>query len=173
MRRTKRVRDVISKVVPGWEEIGRIDDTKAEFHVGGRILHQPDFPTSSGRAHLHVHALPELKGNGRQLRLMTVRSEGQFNTVVYEEADIYRGQDRRDVILIHPDDFPRLGISYEQRVTVRSDTGELAHILARPFPEIRPGNALMYYPEANHLVPRLTDPKSKTPAFKCILVSIE
>ena len=33
---------------------------------------------------------------------MTVRSEGQFNTVVYEEEDLYRGQTRRDVILLHP-----------------------------------------------------------------------
>ncbi len=33
---------------------------------------------------------------------MTVRSEGQFNTVVYEDEDIYRGQDRRDVILLNP-----------------------------------------------------------------------
>ena len=33
---------------------------------------------------------------------MTVRSEGQFNTVVYEEEDLYRGQDRRDVILMNP-----------------------------------------------------------------------
>ena len=32
---------------------------------------------------------------------MTVRSEGQFNTVVYEEEDIYRGQERRDVILMN------------------------------------------------------------------------
>ena len=27
---------------------------------------------------------------------MTLRSEGQFNTVVYEEEDRYRGQERRD-----------------------------------------------------------------------------
>ena len=46
----------------------------------------------------------------RQLRLMTVRSEGQFNTVVYEEEDIYRGQERRDVILMNPADIERLGL---------------------------------------------------------------
>ena len=37
--------------------------------------------------------------------MMTVRSEGQFNTVVYEDADIYRNQDRRDVILMNEDDI--------------------------------------------------------------------
>ncbi len=41
---------------------------------------------------------------------MTVRSEGQFNTVVYEDYDLYRHQDRRDVILMHPEDLQRLGL---------------------------------------------------------------
>jgi hypothetical protein len=31
----------------------------------------------------------------------------------------------------------------------------------------------MYYPEANALVPATTDPLSKTPAFKSVLVTIE
>ena len=53
-----------------------------------------------------VHELPDLETGDGQLRLMTVRSEGQFNTVVYEDYDLYRGQDRRDVILLHPDDMP-------------------------------------------------------------------
>ena len=82
-------------------------------------------------------------------------------------------QDRRDVILLHPDDIERLGFTEEQRVTVRSETGSMPNILVRSFPEIRAGNALMYYPEANVLVPRYADPQSKTPAFKSILVTVE
>jgi len=39
----------------------------------------------------------------------------------------------------------------------------------RPF-DIRPGNALAYYPEANVLVPRDVDPESRTPAFMSVLV---
>ena len=42
----------------------------------------------------------------------------------------------------------------------------------RRFDQIKPGNALMYYPEANTLVPRHVDPKSKTPAFKGVVVEI-
>lgn len=30
----------------------------------------------------------------------------------------------------------------------------------------------MYYPEANVLVPRDVDPRSKTPAFKAVLVEV-
>ena len=104
---------------------------------------------------------------------MTVRSEGQFNTVVYEEGDLYRGQTRRDVILLNPDDIERLGLQEVQRVAVFNETGRLDNIGVSSFPEIKAGNALMYYPEANVLVPRLVDPLSRTPAFKGILVQIE
>jgi formylmethanofuran dehydrogenase subunit D len=104
---------------------------------------------------------------------MTIRSEGQFNTVVYEDYDLYRGVERRDVILLHPEDIRALGLSAGQRVHVRSDAGEMAGILVHAFPEIRAGNAAMYYPEANALVPRAVDPLSKTPPFKCVLVTLE
>src|SRR5262249_51414645 len=150
----------------------QMDQTKQEFHVAGRTLHEPRFPTEDGKAILHVHVLPELAGSSGSLRLMTVRSEGQFNTVVYEEEDVYRGQERRDVILLNPADIERLGLRPDQRVTVRSAAGEMPHILVRPF-DIRAGNALMYFPEANALVPTTTDPESKTPAFKSVVIPRE
>jgi anaerobic selenocysteine-containing dehydrogenase len=173
MRQTGRIREAIAKIVPGMEQVAEIDRTKQEFHIGGRILHAPKFATPSGRAQLHVPELPEIPGSAGELRLMTVRSEGQFNTVVYEEYDLYRGQDRRDIILMHPDDINRLGFQPEQRVAVKSDAGEMPNVLIRAFPKIRAGNALMYYPEANVLVSRKLDPHSKTPAFKCVLIRLE
>jgi anaerobic selenocysteine-containing dehydrogenase len=117
--------------------------------------------------------LPELDRASGALRLMTVRSEGQFNTVVYEEEDLYRGQDRRDVILLHPVDLARLRLTENRRVTVHSEIGAMADVLVRAFDRIKPGNALMYYPEANVLVPRRVDPRSKTPAFKSVWITIE
>ncbi len=168
-----RIREAIGKIVPGFEPIGSIDRTKQEFQVGGRTLHAPGFPTPNGHARLHIHELPELNGTDGQLRLMTVRSEGQFNTVVYEDHDLYRGQERRDVILLNPDDIARLGLVVDQRVTVRSEVGSMAGVLVRSFPAIKACNALMYYPEANVLVPRHADPASRTPAFKSVAISIE
>src|SRR6202008_957939 len=102
----------------------------------------------------------------------TVRSEGQFNTVVYEDTDIYRGQERRDVILMNPGDIASRGLRIDQRVSVHRSVGVLHGILVRAF-DIRAGNALMYYPEANVLVPNTTDPDSKTPAFKAVAIRIE
>ena len=173
MADTGRIRQAIARVVPGFEQLAEIDRTKQEFQIPGRTFHEPVFATADGRAVLHCHSLPELEGGHGQLRLMTVRSEGQFNTVVYEEEDIYRNQSQRDVILLHPDDITRLGLAEGQRVTVRSEVGSLKRILVRSYPEVRPGNALMYYPEANVLVPRRVDPLSKTPAFKSVLVTVE
>ncbi|MBA3483246.1 MAG: FdhF/YdeP family oxidoreductase, partial [Pirellulales bacterium] len=174
MQNTGRIRDAIAAIVPGFEKIAAIDKTKEEFQVGGRTFHQANFPTYNGRANLHLHDLPAIQGRGmRELRLMTIRSEGQFNTVVYEDYDLYRGVERRDVILIHPDDIQRLGLDPSMTITVRGPAGSLRGVRLHPFTEIRPGNAAMYYPEANVLVSRQLDPSSKTPAFKCVIVRLE
>ena len=173
MGNTGQIREAIAKVIPGFEKMGRIDKTKEEFQIEGRTFHTPRFPTDSGRAVLTPHDLPELQGRNGELRLMTVRSEGQFNTVVYEEEDLYRAQDRRDVILVNPQDMKRLGLAENERVTVHSEIGSMSGILVRPFPQIKAGNALMYYPEANQLVSRRTDRLSRTPAFKGGVVTLE
>jgi len=165
------IRKLIARIVPGFEKLAEIDTTKKEFHIPGRLMHTPTFNTPNGKARMKAHALPALNGKPGELRLMTVRSEGQFNTVVYETEDIYRGQERRDIILLNPADMTTLGLKQDQLVTVRSACGEMPNILARPF-EIRAGNALMYYPEANVLVPATTDARSKTPAFKSVAITI-
>jgi anaerobic selenocysteine-containing dehydrogenase len=75
------------------------------------------------------------------------------------------------VILMSPADVERLGLHIDQRVTVRSDAGAMPNVLVREF-DIKPGNAAMYFPEANLLVPTTVDPTSKTPAFKSVLVTV-
>ena len=177
-----KIREKIAAVIPGYAPIakgeggsGGAPNGSREFHVAGRRFDRPHFATENGRARFHAVDLPPLVGDERDektLRLMTLRSEGQFNTVVYEEEDLYRGQDRRDVILMHPDDITRLGLKENGYATVRSEAGELAHVRVRPF-DIAPGNAAMYYPEANVLVPRIADRRSRTPSFKSFAVRIE
>jgi molybdopterin-dependent oxidoreductase alpha subunit len=168
------VRAAIAAIIPGYEGAGMIDQTKNEFEIPGRVMHTPSFRTPSGRARFHAVPTPVLKGDAsdpRSLRLMTIRSEGQFNTVVYEEEDLYRGQERRDVVLMNASDISRLGLKPDDRVIVRSDTGEMRSILVREA-DIRAGNCAMYYPEANALVPTSVDRESRTPAFKSVPVRI-
>ena len=77
------------------------------------------------------------------------------------------------MILVNPQDMKRLGFTENERVTVRSEIGSMSGILVRPFPQIKAGNALMYYPEANRLVARRTDKLSRTPAFKGGVVTLD
>jgi anaerobic selenocysteine-containing dehydrogenase len=172
MREHRDIRKAIARIIPGYEKIGDIDRTREEFQIEGRTLHEPRFGTDSGRARFHNVEIPPMSAGPDQLRLMTVRSEGQFNTVVYGDHDLYRGQDRRDIIMLSSKDIEEMGLAVDQRVTVRSGTGALRNVLVREV-DIRPGNAVMYYPEANVIIPKAADPRSKTPAFKNTAITVE
>ena len=169
MSHTSTIRTAIAAIVPGLEQIAEIDRTKKEFSIPGRALDRPGFPTADGRATLVVHDLPPAPEG---LTLMTIRSEGQFNTVVYEEEDLYRNQTRRDIVLIHPDDVRQHGLTDGGRCRIASAAGEMRGQIVAAFDQIRPGCVAMYYPESNVLVPKAADPLSRTPAYKSVAVTI-
>jgi anaerobic selenocysteine-containing dehydrogenase len=163
------VRQVIARTVPGLEELASIDVAKREFHVRNRVLHAPEFGTPDGRAHFVVTPIPAPVSD--TLTLATVRSEGQFNTIIYEERDTYRFKAARDTVFLNRDDMTAFGVSEGQRVTLASKTGRMsATVMAYNLPR---GSALAYYPEANVLTDTAVDPRSKTPAFKSVPVWIE
>jgi anaerobic selenocysteine-containing dehydrogenase len=172
MQSHQAIRELIADLIPGYEDLKSINGTETEFHVPGRAVTDYKFPTPSGKAKFIPTELPGNNLTSGQLRLMTMRSEGQFNSVVYDEEDLYRGQERRDVVLMNREDIVRLGFKPEQRVRIRSEAGEMRYILVREF-DIRAGNVAMYYPESNVLVPSAVDPLSKTPAFKSIAVTLD
>ena len=169
MAHTSTIRRAIANIVPGLEEIADIDRTKREFSIPGRAIDKPAFPTPDGRATLFVHDLP---APPQGLQLMTIRSEGQFNTVVYEEDDLYRNQTRRDIVLIHPDDIRRFGLTAGGKCRIASVAGEMRGQIVSAYEQIRPGCVAMYYPESNVLVPKAADPLSRTPAYKSIAVTV-
>ncbi len=171
LRSHRRLRQEIARAVPGYGEIGQIDDTRREFAVGGRVFHDPAFATPDGRARFSVTPLPNWAPAAGEFRLMTLRSEGQFNTVVYEETDLYRGNRRRDVVMMAAEDATALGVAEGDRVIVSTEAGSMRVVVA--VVEIRAGNLAMYYPEANALVPRRLDERSKTPAFKSVIARVE
>ena len=170
MRSHQRLREAIGQVVPGYEKIADIARTRQEFQIGGRTFREPEFATESGRAAFHVTPFTDVSPGPEAFRLMTVRSEGQFNTVVYEEEDLYRGNTRRDVVMMARADAQRLGVDEADRVRVRTEVGDIQVSVA--IVDIRPGNLAMYYPEANAVVPRRIDEASGTPAFKSVVARI-
>ena len=165
------LRQAIATAVPGYEQVRNISSTKKEFEIPNRVFHDGSFPTSTGRAQFHSVNFPLIKRTPDTFMMMTIRSEGQFNTVVYEEEDLYRGNTRRDVVMMSADDVARLGLREGQSITVRSETGSMDVVVS--VVNIRSGNVAMYYPEANVLVDRRLDPESLTPAFKSVPVTLQ
>jgi anaerobic selenocysteine-containing dehydrogenase len=178
------VRQLIARTVPGYGAMADIDVSHQEFEVAGRVFDQPRFATASGRARLAPTPLPELRlpdadhfgglppGEvGLVLSLITARSYGQHNTVVYKQGDPYRGMPHRHTILINQADLDLSGLQAHQRVTVQGEAGALEQVEVIPG-AIRAGAALMFYPEANQLMRAVIDPQSGTPAFKRVPVLV-
>ena len=59
-----------------------------------------------------------------------------------------------------------------QSVFITSPVGKMGPISVEPF-DICPGAVAMYYPEANVLISRNHDPRTKTPAFKKQRVKVQ
>lgn len=164
------LRAAMARVVPSYEEIANIGSTKKEFEIPGRVFHAPKFATTNGKASFHSTPIPKRHLAPDQFMLMTVRSEGQFNSVVYDEQDLYRGNTHRNVVMLAESDAARLGLIEGDPVTVTSATGSMT--VQAAIVDIRVGNLAMYYPEANVLVDRVQDPESLTPAFKSVPVRL-
>lgn len=173
LRDHRQIRSTLASLIKGLEPLAEIDQNKSEFHIGGRILHTQAFPTPDQRARFITHPTTlAVADSTYPYTLMTVRSEGQFNSIVYEETDSYRQTDDRWSVLLSPATIRRLGVEVHERVTVRSPQGEMRGVKVFPF-DLPDGNVMAYYPEANVLVGRERDPRSHTPAFKSIPVTLE
>lgn len=163
-----KLRDAIAAIVPGMEELADIDVAKREFHIRNRVMHVPAFGTVDGKAHFVVTPIPVAETG--KLLLASVRSEGQFNSIIYEETDSYRGKAGRRSIFLSAADMAQRGLTEGQAVRVRSAVGEMEGV-AVGF-DLPVGSVLAYYPEANVLIGTEVDPRSKTPAFKSVPVDI-
>jgi molybdopterin-dependent oxidoreductase alpha subunit len=172
------IRQAIARLVPGFDTLAEIDDSKQEFHIPGRHLEEPLFPTPDGRASFRLPLqwptrLPKRgqDSDPHRFTLTTVRSEGQFNTIIFNEKDVYRRQTHRHVLFMNPRDMERLGIAEGDTVDMGNETGEMAALVATAF-AIHEGDVMTYFPEANVLISQSTDARSCTPAFKSVPVRV-
>ncbi|MBB4859390.1 molybdopterin-dependent oxidoreductase alpha subunit [Novosphingobium chloroacetimidivorans] len=111
-------------------------------------------------------------------RLITLRSNDQFNTTIYGYSDRLRGiEGTRDVVLMNPEDIAAAGLVNGQVVGLVTDAGDAVHrqvdgLTVTPFLLPR-GCIAGYYPELNPLVPVwYHDEESKTPAAKGVPVRV-
>ena len=159
-KKHSNIRSAISSVIPGFEALTKLDGSGEEFQIAGRIFHEPGFPTPDKRAKFTTHEIPNTgtRSGRNEFTLMTVRSEGQFNTIVYEEQDLFRNQTERWVVLMNEEDMSIGGFAANDLVDVQSETGVMEGVKVRPF-NIANGCLLSYFPEANVLASTDLDPR--------------
>jgi len=166
------IREAIAAIVPGMEGLKDIGIAKKEFHIKNRLLHTPRFNTTNNKARFVSHSVPTKKKRQQYpYQLMSIRSEGQFNSIIYEQSDSYRGTQERWSVLLNAQDLLELGINNGDYIDIRSEHGEMKRVKTYTF-DIPKGNIMAYYPEANVLIGLKRDPRSQTPAFKNIAVNI-
>ncbi|MEJ0092605.1 MAG: FdhF/YdeP family oxidoreductase [Methylocella sp.] len=115
------------------------------------------------------------------LTLTTIRSHDQYNTTIYSLNDRYRGvTGRRDVIFVSPKDLEDRGLKHGDKVDLEAldepgtnmEPRALRGFTAVSY-NIAEGSIAAYYPEGNVLVALHSfDPKSGTPAYKSIPVTL-
>ena len=161
---TADIRAEIARVIPLYEGIERLARKGDQFQWGGRHLAADGrFGTADGRARFVAVTPPERRVRPGRFRLNSRRGK-QFNSMIFGERDALTGAER-DAVMLAPSELERLGLAVGDPVIVRSDTGELAGRAVAG--AIEPGTVMMYWPEANVLVPRgVFDEECGIPAYR-------
>ncbi|WP_114803297.1 FdhF/YdeP family oxidoreductase [Pseudacidovorax intermedius] len=143
-----------------------------------------DWKTPTGKANFIVPgalvADPDAPGHPPQtLRLMTMRSDDQFNTTIYSLDDRFRDvSGTRNVLFMNEADIARHGLQAGQRIDVRTaaDDGvvrEVRGLTVRAY-DIPEGCVAGYYPECNPLVPLWHHAEgSHVPAYKSVPILVQ
>ena len=171
----RHLREKISRIVPGFENFNeRLDQGGFYAPVPAK---QREFCTASGKAEFAVCQIQPLPVEPGQLVLTSIRTHDQFNTTIYGNDDRYRGiHNGRRVVFLNPEDMRERGLVVQQLVDItshyRSEQRTITAVRAIPY-DLPRGNAAMYFPESNPLVPLGQRARgSMTPASKSIIVSI-
>lgn len=152
----------IHRPLPAANRIWKTETRKANFIVPESLKEDDDLHFSGENV----------------LRLMTLRTDDQFNTTIYGLDDRFRGvYGTRMVLLMNADDIDRLGLVAGDIVSARTVSQDgierrVDGFRITPY-DIPPGCIAGYYPECNPLVPLSHHAKgSKVPASKSIPVEL-
>ena len=176
-----KVRDLIEETYPDkFHDFNKRLFTPGGFYRGNSARERI-WKTESGKAEFTVPEALSAAGfedrEGRY-RLMTLRSNDQFNTTIYGYSDRLRGiEGTRNVLLINPKEMEKLGLQEGQLVGLQTDIEDdrerkVEGLKVLPF-QLPDGCVAGYYPELNPLIPlSLHERLSQTPASKAVPVRI-
>lgn len=176
------VRDEIAKAIPHFfaRFNQRLQEERGGFWKGNKAAERV-FETASGKAEFVVPEVLNATGfddsEGRY-RLLTLRSNDQFNTTIYGYSDRFRGiNGTRQVVLMNRDDIARAGLTAGAKVTLASDAGDnherrVGDLTVVEY-DVPPGCIAAYYPECNPLIALAHHAEeSHVPAAKSVPVRI-
>lgn len=161
---TQGVREEMSRVMPMYQGVEKLAQEGDSLQWGGPYLfkggnfsNMPD-----GRALFSALAPPDRRAAEGRFCLTTRRGK-QFNSMTFSSTDRLMGSKTRQAIFISPEDAERLSLDDGDQVLVRSQVGEMAGIIQ--IAPVKPGTLQAYWPEANVLIGRRTDPLSGEPDY--------
>jgi molybdopterin-dependent oxidoreductase alpha subunit len=175
-----KVRDAIERTYPDQFR----DFNRRMFQPGGfprpLAARERKWKTPNGKANFTVpkSALAVAPEKDGVYELMTMRSDGQFNTTIYNEDDRFRGvYGSRYVLFMNPADMAAEGLSQGDTVALSTEaedgverTLNELQVVAYDIPR---GAVAGYYPECNGLIPLWHYAEgSKVPAAKSVPVRI-
>ena len=177
------VRDEIEAIFPeDFREFNERLDLPGGFPrpVGAR---NRQWDTDTGKANFKLpkalHASFDNGADKSVFRLMTLRSNDQFNTTVYGYDDRLRGiHGSRMIVMMNRSDRERLGIARHSRVRLTTECNDGMVRSMSGFQvidyDIPLGTLAAYYPECNALIPLSHHAEeSMTPAAKSLPVRVE
>ena len=171
-----RIREAISKVVPGCENYNHRIRQDGGFYMPNPP-HEGTFATDSGRANFFASQIEKIELSEGELLMTTIRAHDQFNTTVYEENDRYRGiTGSRRVIFMNEADIAERGLKQGEVVDLESHfegkTRRVESFIVVPYP-IPKDCAATYFPETNALVPvESVAEKSNCPTSKLVKITV-
>ncbi|WP_419807266.1 FdhF/YdeP family oxidoreductase [Sphingomonas sp.] len=176
------VRDAIEATWP--DLFARFNDrleVPGGFWKGNPATHR-EWKTASGRAEFNVPEVMSAAGfddSDGKFRLVTLRSNDQFNTTIYGYDDRFRGiKGTREVAMMNRQDMAALGVADGDSVDLVGAHGENGstrvaglRVVAYNIPRGCIGG---YYPECNALIPIAHHAiESHVPAAKTVPVRVE
>jgi molybdopterin-dependent oxidoreductase alpha subunit len=171
-----RIRDSISRVVPGFENYNERIRAEGGFYLPNKPRNG-EFPTDTGKAKFHTSVLPKINLRDGELMMTTIRAHDQFNTTVYKSDDRYRGiKGSRRVVFMNASDIVERNLRAGETVNITSyfEDGErhVDNFVVVEYPIPR-RCAATYFPETNVLVPiKSVAEKSNCPTSKLTIITV-
>jgi molybdopterin-dependent oxidoreductase alpha subunit len=173
------VRDVIAKVIPGFEGYNQ----KVRIPAGFYLPNAPRTGKFESEKHgskilFNLADLPKHEMAADEYRMTTIRSHDQFNTTIYGLDDRYRGiHNERRVIFMNEQDMQKAGFKSGEQVDLYNNFGGVERVaylfVVIPY-SIPEGCTATYYPEANVLIPiDSVAEQSNTPTSKLVFITIK